>query len=221
MLITRGQTLFGADAILIYQAARWIKLERNGFTLSGNEKIDVPLFARAIGMPPSECVPVLNAMAKAKWLTKKRNGQYLLNPPFQQLAAARIGKPLKRTKADLLLARVIAQAKEINRMPECEYDFVLEITVFGSYLDEAKVEIGDIDIGIKTQRRLCSQELPLKRFDWRKKSGQGLVKSLLKGKSPYISIHDMSEIIDAKFTHRIVYSLMGDIPVLAVKLASA
>ena len=211
MLISRGQTLFGADAILLHQAAQWIKRDCGGFYLTEEKKIDVFLFSRAIGMPPCECIPVLNAMVKAKWLAKGSGRQYLLKQPFQQLAAARIGKPLQRAKADLLIAQMIAKAKDINCASESECDFVLEIAVFGSYLDEAKVELGDLDVGIKTQRRLRSQELPHKRFDWREKIGEELVKSLLKGRSPYISIHDMSELDRAKFKRRLVYSMQDDL----------
>lgn len=219
-MISRGQKLFGVDAVMLHQAAQWIKRDLGGFDLSGNEKIEAFQFARAIGMPSSECIPVLCAMVKAEWLTKQRNGQYLLKQPFQQLAAARIGKPLQRAKADLLIAQMIARAKDINRATESDCGFVLEIAVFGSYLDETRGELGDLDIGIKTQRRLRSQELPLKRFDWREKSEEELVRSLLKGRSPYISVHDISEIMGAKFKHRLVYSMADDLPMLAARLSS-
>lgn len=205
---------------MLYQATRWIKRDWGGFDLSGNEKIDVFLFSRAIGMPQSECISVLNAMVKADWLAQEENGQYLLKQPFQQLAAARIGKPLQRAKADLLLAQLIEKAKDVNRASDTECDFVLEIAVFGSYLDEDRAELGDLDIAVKTQKRMGLGGLPVKRFNFRERSGERLVKSLLKGRSPCVSIHDMSELGDGQFTHHLVYNLKDDLPMLASRLVT-
>lgn len=212
MLISRGEQLFGADAVLLYQAAQWLKMRRGGFSLDEEVAIDALEFAQAIGMPTSECMPVLGEMVSAGWLALNNVGQYVLQRQFQQLAAARIGKPLKRAKADLLLAEVVERARAINREAESECDFVLEIAVFGSYLDTTKHALGDIDIGVRTQRRPRPKDQPIKRYDWREKSGDYLVKARLKGRSPYISLHDMSELTEAGFSYKTVYLNSDDLP---------
>lgn len=205
MLISRGEKMFGADAVLLFQAAQWIKVRHQGFTLDEEIAIDASEFAQAIGMPASECIPVLSEMVSAGWLALNNTGQYILLRQFQQLASARIGTPLKRTKADSLLLEVIERAKAINLEAESECDYVLEIAVFGSYMDDTKHELGDLDIGVKTKRRPRAKHLPIRRFDWKKGDGNYLTKTRLKGRSPYLSLHDLSEIIESGFSYKTVY----------------
>ena len=206
MLVARGTKLFGADAVMLHQASQWLKEETGGFSIERELRIEALQFATAIGMPVPECAPVLDALVKAKWLGRS-GSQYVVKQPFVQLAMARIGAPLPRAKADALLGRIVKDAEAINADADSDCAFVLEIAVFGSYLDKAKLELGDLDVGVRLQPRP-------KRADWKytgladlpTRGGEALARKRLQGRSPYVSLHGMDEVVERGFAHRVVYT---------------
>jgi predicted nucleotidyltransferase len=217
VLITRGQLLFDVDAVLLFQAAQRIRRLNGGFSAEA-EKVSGQLFCESIGMPPIECQPVLEAMVKKGWLKATGSNEYLLERPFIQLAAGRIGTPLSRAKAEALLRRIVSEAKAINRESKSDSAFVTELAVFGSYLNTDKAELGDIDIGVRTQPRPREPGTPRKRIDWRAKGTDEIAKTRLKGRSPFVSLHMMEELESAAISHRMVYTLATDLPEPSTRL---
>lgn len=61
------------------------------------------------------------------------------------LAKARIGKPMKRAKADALVSDLLRRVEEVNEDPDSPFE-VVSVEVFGSYADRTRAELGDVDL---------------------------------------------------------------------------
>ena len=70
-----------------------------------------------------------------------------------QLALAS-ARPLKRTTAERMLRELLRRAREINRSSTYCYR-VGALVVFGSYLDESRDRLGDLDVGYVMSRRFA------------------------------------------------------------------
>jgi hypothetical protein len=212
MLIQRGQRLFGADSFLLRNAASGVL--HHPVRHSGDKPVfTLESFARRIGMPLSECSPVLQRMVEKGWLSQEGK-DFVAEKPFIQLGAARIGKrQLSRAKAEQLLEKVVAEARELNREENSDCDHIVEIAVFGSFLDDTKMHLGDLDIGYSTRRRKGFARRPWTGWSdfWGKDPERNALKRL-KGRSPFVSLHEMKELIDLKMPYRIVYRLSDDLP---------
>lgn len=220
MLIVRGELLFGADAFLLRNAAHAV-LEHPLRRSADKPLFSVRTFARRLGMPQSECIPILMAMVQDGWLTQHEH-DFAAERPFTQLSAARIGKRrLNRAKAEQLLKRIIEVARAINREVEAECDYVTELAVFGSFLDSGKLEMGDLDLGFSTHRRKPFQKEEWRGWDefWKRKSPEKQAISRLKGRSPFVSLHPMRELADLRIQHRTIYRLSDDMPEVHASLS--
>jgi hypothetical protein len=220
MLIVRGELLFGADGFLLRNAASDVLQQPL------RHSVDKPLFglgafAERIGMPASECMPVLLAMVKDGWLSHDGD-DFAAEQPFIQLSAARIGKErLSRSKAEQLVGKIVDAARSVNRDGEANCDYVTELAVFGSFLDSSKPELGDLDIGYATHRRKPFQKHEWKGWDefWKRNpEKQALLR--LKGRSPFVSIHTMKEVAELRIPHRIIYRMSEDLPELHSQLVN-
>jgi len=220
MLIVRGELLFEVDGFLLRNAASDV-LQRPLERSVDKPLFDLATFAEPIGMPALECIPVLLAMVKDGWLSHDGD-DFAAEQPFVQLGAARIGKQrLLRSKAELLVAKIVDAARSINRDGEEHCDYVTELAVFGSFLDSDKPELGDLDIGYATHRRK-----PFKKHEWKgwddfwKRNPEKHALLRLKGRSPFVSIHTMKEIAELHVPYLIIYRLSEDLPELHAQLIS-
>lgn len=73
---------------------------------------------------------------------------YLPTRRLNQLSLAKIGPGIQRSTATALLERVLAEAAAINSQADPREATVECIVVFGSYLDETKLHLGDLDLGV-------------------------------------------------------------------------
>jgi len=114
------------------------------------------------------------------------------------LANASFLRPITRAKAESLLAGVLERARVYNADPDKPM-WIDEITVFGSLLDEAATDLGDIDVHIVLTGR---SDDPRVAMNYGRQSGRRfstLVEEfgysereaiqILKNRSGYISIH--------------------------------
>lgn len=130
------------------------------------------------------------------------------------LAMASFLKPITRSKADSLLAGVIERAVLYNADPD-KLITVLELRVFGSYLDVNANDIGDVDIAMTW--RWKNSPPPLFEYASRSRRNFSSISArlnwaetelhlLLRNRSPFINITD-EDITELTQTWRTVYSI--------------
>lgn len=61
-------------------------------------------------------------------------------------------KPIKRATADRLLAQFLERVEEVNSSPDYLYK-VVKVILFGSYLDESRTELSDLDLAVEVVRK--------------------------------------------------------------------
>jgi hypothetical protein len=160
VLIARGQTIGGVDAVALRQILR--RLIDSVFTPAG--------FAHIAGCPPHEAADLFATLERGGLIESGADplGAPLIvgigessDPPVlwrttiagNALAKARIGKPMRRDIAERHLAEVIARAGEFNDDPD-ELFYVEPIELFGSLTRPEPTHVGDIDLRVMLSRRL-------------------------------------------------------------------
>jgi hypothetical protein len=140
----------------------------------------------------------------------KRGVYYGLSKTGTGFINATMLKPIDRAKVDTLIAALLERVEKINADNNLCY-FINEIRLFGSAMDSRTESFGDVDICYVMARR----KLPPEHKDWsdwniaRAKSsgrrnmmfihelyyGRTEVMRMLKHGSPYISLHDLDDVI--------------------------
>lgn len=131
--------------------------------------------------------------------------------------------PLPRDRADQIIADMLKRARAINRRPELLF-YVSKITVFGSYLTDAK-ELGDIDVSVDLARRIAdykkfkplvvarARALAPFRYFYLGSDEYSFVKNevrkLLKNRNPYLSMMIDTMLVDALDTPKRVIFKRG------------
>ncbi len=117
------------------------------------------------------------------------------------LAMASFAPPMKRAKADQLLAGVLERVASYNT-DEGKLYTITEVRVFGSYLDRQVAELGDLDLDISLVPRTAEAEEPETQLDYALKSGRHFstfldrlfwsrqeLLQILRARSRYINVH--------------------------------
>src|SRR5262249_28434186 len=119
---------------------------------------------------------------------------------------ARALKPITRKKAEQILKGFLQRAEAVNADSELTY-YVGKVYLFGSMLGNA-VEVDDIDLAVEFELREVGGRDPIKHSVERAEAsgktfrspiemmfyGELEVKGILKARSPYISIHPLSDL---------------------------
>lgn len=132
------------------------------------------------------------------------------------LAMASFAPPIKRAKADQLLAGVLDRVASYNA-DEGKLYTITEVRVFGSYLDREVAELGDLDLDISFEPRTAEAEEPVTQLDYAVKSGRQFstfldrlfwsrneLLQVLRVRSRYINIH-VDEVRQLGVNFRVVY----------------
>jgi predicted nucleotidyltransferase len=144
-LLLPSGPLHGVSLPLAKQAARFL------LNLESAELYD---FAVSLGVDEHTATPVWHAFIADGYIEQDAQGRYVPTERMHQLPQARAGKPLPRKKAEALLQQAIENAKAVNaEPPSAELYYVTRLSVFGSYLDESKQELGDLDIAWSIEER--------------------------------------------------------------------
>jgi predicted nucleotidyltransferase len=200
MLITPGQTFFGVSAKLLQFAA----IELPG-------AFSVEDLCWELGAPPLEVEPVLNQLIAAGWIVPdaENPGRFLEAEPWGRLRMARIGEPLPRAKADKLVAEMVERVKAHNRKAADDVTLITEVYLFGSYLDPAKTELGDIDVAVAMA--YPAKPAPLSDFSFKGMFARDkAVIGAVKNKSPYVSVCNIYQLDRLGCDNRKVYSVKDD-----------
>jgi hypothetical protein len=135
------------------------------------------------------------------------------------LAIAKFLRPIPRAKAEQLLSDVIARTSAYNADPT-RLLAVTAMTVYGSYLDPDRDEMGDLDLAYTWAHRFTGDEHTQRSLRQARDAGRtGVMTQLhfiyqdltrrLKNRSPYISLSDADV---STFTDRfeVVYRISDD-----------
>lgn len=182
---------------------------RDAFRKIGTQSVTHLYFAKHLGLSDSEAKNFVRKLLQEKLLRRRepRSRWLELTPDAGKIIHARATRPIKRKKATELLERTIKIAKEINADGSMTH-YVKELYVFGSFLTE-KDPIGDLDIGVNIQPRMG--KLSKERFDkWAEDFGyqncsgksfleiifysRTILLKMLRQRSSYISLHDLSDL---------------------------
>lgn len=165
---------------------------------------------------------LLRAMCARQWLELEEKfadrGYYRLTMPGRALAGARLVPRLSRAKADQLLGEFLKRVAEVNSRNELAY-FVREVHIFGSYLNPKAADLGDLDLAIDLPFRALPgrdlYEYSMKRADesgrrfgtWirRLEYAENEVRRILRARSPYISLHPLSDIEATKSPSKLLF----------------
>jgi predicted nucleotidyltransferase len=83
---------------------------------------------------------------------RKKKTWWEQTPKGAGLRMASAAKPIKRAAADRLLSQLLERVEEVNESPDYLYK-VVKVVLFGSYLDESRLTLSDIDIAVELERK--------------------------------------------------------------------
>lgn len=132
--------------------------------------------------------------------------KYCLSDKGRQFSIKRLVPRISRNKADKLVREMIERIENINADPSL-LDYVTKVVSFGSYVSDSD-DVGDIDLCVTITRRLKNPEEHKKASKaFNEASGrrfsnfldqlfyhQLVVKQQIKNRSPYISLHEQSDL---------------------------
>ena len=213
MLIAPNQTLFGVSAKLLQFAA-----------ISLGDEFNEMHFACQLGAPLADCAPVLAALMGAGWVIRTQapaRYEYAATMAWRQLRAARFGKPLSREKAETLVAAMLERVKAANREPVPNRGLITRVAVFGSFLDESKPEIGDIDLAFVYERpeqaELNQEGYGLDHYFSIEKNAAKIIKN----QSQYLSLTYFDTLVSLGCSYTDLYRIEDDIDVWSERYGTA
>lgn len=126
------------------------------------------------------------------------------------LAHARFGKPLSRKKADALVKKAVAAAKALNTLPpEAPYYWITRIAVFGSYLDDQKSELGDLDLAWEVEQRPGVRGHAHMAIMYNR-DGLQTTRAQVCPKGPYVRLISFGELLSLKCPYQEVYTFASE-----------
>lgn len=115
--------------------------------------------AAFFGITQKKAVEVLQELEKLGYLEsvtrtthKKPEIRWQLTTKGFGLRMASAARPIKRATADRLLKELLERVEEINKSKAYLYK-VTEVVVFGSYLDESRTKLSDLDVSVDIRRK--------------------------------------------------------------------
>jgi hypothetical protein len=173
---------------------------------------------------------IREGLLAADLIALDRENGFTITPKACRLAGVRFVAPISRAKAKRLVAELLQRVERINADPQMTVR-VTRIDAFGSYITKAP-DLGDIDLFVTWERK--DPPAGLKWTDWNiqiaEQSGRRSLSYVnmlyfgdhaarrhLRGGSPYISLHDISERQDLKGvrTRRLYPTKAGSVPRLS------
>lgn len=185
--------------------------------LDWKEPFTATHFARTIGAPRVEVIPVLDAMTQAGYLDAIEDGSYQPTKRFSRLGAARVSHGLSRTHADALLRRVCAKAEFINAHAAPHETRIGAIVVFGSYLGD-KEHLGDLDLGVQLDIPSLllwphsTDPAARPRYELQSINIASTRRALRLRKPETISLHGFDEVLRLRTPYRVIFGELREEP---------
>lgn len=202
LLLPNGP-LHGVSLALVKQAARFM------LELDSAELYD---FAVSLGIGISIAEPIWQQFIADGYIEKSAGGRHVPSERMGQLPMARAGRPLPRQKAEALLKQTIENAKAVNALPASaeQVFYVTELAVFGSFLDESKQELGDLDIAWSIEERPGVQNFVMHCMMYNIDS-LAPTRGAVRPKSPFVRLTTMDEVLGLKCPYNMVYEFQSPV----------
>jgi hypothetical protein len=157
------------------------------------------------GLNEGRAAEIFQAMIDDGLLELGDADEYVPTPRGKSLGDGKLMKRIPRTRAENLVADLLERAERINANGDLVY-YVKSVALFGSILDPAVGDLGDVDVRLETAERPgigCTTTASVTRG---RESGKDLsffasltygtreVQLALKNGSPYISLHGVDEV---------------------------
>jgi hypothetical protein len=161
--------------------------------------------AVCLGVSEEQARPVWLQLLDRGFIQREECGRYAPTDDMRKLAQARLGKPLARAKAQGYVEQLITNARRLNAMgPDVPYFYVRRLAVFGSYLDESREQLGDLDVawepferpGVRSYMAWCFSSGV---------DGHASTRGVLRPRSPVVRLIDMSTLLSLECPFRVVY----------------
>lgn len=197
-LVLPAGPVFGVNGPLLRKAAG---------LLVDMESAEVYDVAVMLGVSEKVAGPIWQGLVDAGYISAPAGGRCCPTLKMTRLAAARFGKMLSRAKAESLLRNAVDNAKLLNAMPDtaCFY-YVTKLVVFGSYLEESKQELGDLDIAWETASR-PGNESYIRWCICSNVDSEQSTRGVLRPKGPYVRLVPLRQMLGLGCPYRVVYEI--------------
>lgn len=195
-LLLPSGPLHGVSTTLVKQAASFM------LEVDSAELFD---FAISVGADERRAEPIWRAFIDDGYIKQREDGRFVPTVRIQQLVAARFGKPLPRAKARELLRQSIENAKGINaESPSAELYYITKVAVFGSFLDENKCELGELDLAwdIALRPGVVSFDHHCVMYN---KDSVAPTRGRFRPRRPFVRLTSMSDLLALECPYRLVY----------------
>lgn len=202
------ELIFGVEPRILRKCIRDLDWER---------PFSATHFARTIGAPRVEVVPLLDAMTEAGYLDALQEDSYQPTKRISRLSAASVSNGLSRSEADALIRRVCARAEFINAHAAPHETRIGAIVVFGSYLGD-KQHLGDLDLGVQLDIPSLllwphsTDPTARPRYEQQSLNIDSTRRALRLRKPETISLHGFDEVLRLRTPYRLIFGELRDEP---------
>ena len=148
MKLDTSQLIGGYPILRIRDLFKW-RSELCRENLEDKLKISVPKAAKLL----KELVQLGYLELQPSNFPEEQGRWYELTPAGRSLALVRAVPPMKREKAEKLLAEFLERVREVNTNPDFLHK-VDKVVVFGSFLRPEAAELNDLDVAVTLTRKL-------------------------------------------------------------------
>lgn len=162
-----------------------------------------------------------------EFIEDDKSGKYVVTQKGNALAQTKFVKRMNKEKADLIFQKFIDRVVEVNSNNTFLY-YVKQLFLFGSYLDRSSDDFGDLDIAFVLERKIkdsndfmAAQQKLVQDACENGKVFSSIVEEVcyaetivlkhLKSRSPYISLHRLSDVIELGAPYKQIYPFSDEI----------
>lgn len=162
-----------------------------------------------------------------EFIEDDKSGKYVVTEKGNALAQTKFVKRMNKEKADLIFQKFIDRVEEVNSDNTFLY-YVKQLFLFGSYLDRSSDDFGDLDIAFVLERKIkdgndfmAAQQKLVQDACENGKVFSSIVEEVcyaetivlkhLKSRSPYISLHRLSDVIKLGAPYKQIYPFSNEI----------
>lgn len=193
---------------------------------AGNEQFTAAFVADVLRISQKKSHTLVDELVARGWLERAKTQSHDRSQTvyFETTVAgnafkiSRAIQRIPRARAELILKGFLERVRTVNSDDDFGW-YVVEVRIFGSYLDERFENLGDIDLGIEyATRPIIGRNIATYSEERAKLSGrvslswfqkltfvQHEVRQILKARSPYLSLHTLEDIRDIKAKSELLY----------------